>query len=92
MGAHVVSQDDVKSPGSDGASPYRRGFLLHCLATALFAVDLVDQSPGVHGGSRRKPGCREKPRFGRSLTLPARVSSALPRHGVVCRRLGQSIA
>jgi len=56
MGAHVVSQDDVKSPGSDGASPYRRGFLPHCLATALFAVDLVDQSPGVHGGSRRKPG------------------------------------
>src|ERR1700761_6760025 len=27
MGAHVASQDDVKSPDSDGALPYQRGHL-----------------------------------------------------------------
>jgi hypothetical protein len=92
MGAHVASQDDAKSPGSDGASPYQGRGLPHCLATAISAVDLVDQSPRSLWGWATSQARMTRKAPVRTEPHPTRAGSSVPRHGDICCRLGRPIA
>ena len=83
----AAMQDYAKSPGSDGASPYLRWGLSGVFPRAprSMASSLNDcrRRPGNCGVSRNA-GLREKPRFGRSLTLPAPTA---PQHADTATRL-----
>jgi hypothetical protein len=65
-GVPVVRQDDAKSPGSDGASPYLpKSCSFSC--SILIVADQAAGSTGFNSHGRMTP----KPRFGRGLTLPS---------------------
>jgi hypothetical protein len=63
----IARQDHAESPGSDAASPYRPA-LLRLRPHPLQIVAPIAKR--IHWGSHHEAGSREKPRFGRSLTLP----------------------
>ena len=67
MGDHVIGQVSAKSHGSDGASPYLPRSFSCSSSSSIFDR----RQPSDSRGSHHRAGKRQKPRFGRSLTLPS---------------------